>query len=141
MARKQRPPPFFDQILFGRAEAEAPAIARPTVSVFVYDRAVFFGDQAKLLPMDQGRFATARGKLLRGPRRRFGFVPGNEGAVRGEIVEVEPSQLGVLDFVVGAVGGPFVRETIQVSVNLVPTPAQTWVLTDDRGYSPLKRRA
>lgn len=138
MARKSAGRTRFEDILFGPLRVDPEISLR--ISLFVYDHEVFADGGVGWLPEHRARPATVHGRLLRGPRRRYGLIPGLGGLVKGLIVEVEPTQLPVLDFVAGAGGGPFRREAIEASVNLVPTPAQTWILVDDRGFRPLARR-
>lgn len=139
MARKAPSRSRFEDILFGTPQNRTEISLRTTL--FIYDTQVFADGGVGWLPEHRARPATVHGRLLRGPRRRYGLVPGVGGLVKGLVVEVEPEQLPVLDFVAGAGGGPFRRESIEAAVNLVPTRAQTWVLVDDRGFRPLTRRA
>ena len=138
MARKKGGTAHFESILFGTHGATPTPAAPRGTTLFVYDQRVLGGEAGLWLSQHQARPANVRGRLLRGPRRRYGLVPGPQGVVRGVVIDVAPEQLPVLDFVAG--GGPFRRQAIEAFVNLVPTPAQTWVLTDERGYGPLARR-
>lgn len=139
MARKGRATPLFEDILFGRTANPAPR--PPQLQIFVYDRRLFDPQAGGWLPEHRARPAKSHGRLFRDGRWRYGFVPGAEGEIIGSVVEILPEQLPILDFVVGTAGGVFRRETIDVSINLVPARAETWVLADDRGFRPVQRRA
>lgn len=117
------------------------AVSRPGAvgtTLFLYDQRALSGEAEGWLAEVQGRPASVRGRLFRGPRGRLGLVPDPKAPlVRGSLVEVTPAQLPVLDFLFGGVGGALVHRPLDVIVNLRTTRATAWVLTDVQGWKPV----
>lgn len=114
----------------------------PGSGVFIYDLRALSGEAQGWLGARPGSAASVRGRLFRGPRGHLGLLPDPTAApVSGRYVELLPTQLPVLDFVLGGPGSGLERREVQVVKGLRLHPAQAWVLTQTTGWRPLKERA
>lgn len=119
-----------------------PRLTRPEAAgVFLYDTHALTGEAEGWLGPRPGIAAAVRGHLFRGPRRHLGLLPDPAGApVSGRYVELLPTQLPVLDFLLGGPGSGLERQEVQVVKGLRLLPAQAWVLTQTTGWRPVKER-
>jgi hypothetical protein len=128
-----------DLALFDPAGNDSPASAPAArVALFVVDRRLFDREAGGWLNPLQAAPATCRGRLYRDSRDRRGLVPDPSATpVRGQLVEVLPEQLPVLDFVAGVQAGEVRRVGVLATQNLRSVEAQTWALVDPFGWTLL----
>lgn len=114
---------------------------RPGAGVFLYDLRALSGEAEGWLGSRPGHPASVRGRLFRDRRGHLGLLPDSTASpVAGRFVELLPTQLPVLDFVLGGPGSGLVRQSVQVVKGLRLVQADAWVLTDTAGWRPAKER-
>ena len=113
----------------------------PGAGVFLYDSRALSGEAEGWLGPRPGTAASVRGRLFRGPRGHLGLKLDSTAApVSGRFVELLPTQLPVLDFLLGGPGSGLERQRVQVVRGLRLVPADAWVLTQTTGWRPVKER-
>jgi hypothetical protein len=115
------------------------AVAPARTAVWVYDRRALDPERGGWLSAMRAEPAACRGRLYRNARGALGFVPDPAASpVRGRIVDVDPVQLPVLDFV-HAAHGDYRRVPVEAVISLRCVVAETWALVDPFGWKPLAR--
>jgi hypothetical protein len=113
----------------------------PGAGVFLYDARALSGEAAGWLGERPGVAAAVRGRLFRGPRGHLGLQPDSTAPpVSGRFVELLPTQLPVLDYLLGGPGSGLERQRVQVVKGLRLVQADAWILTNTTGWRPTKER-